>query len=210
MLREGNSDRRVAASVKEYARQHPHSMGAWSRDSKSHVVHMASGDFYGSEQSVVIADAGVLRIELTGKDGNTTVLKDGVKVSANDVVAASVMSRRALQAFFAQSIDDAKATGVLLSLHLKATMMKVSDPIMFGHAVREYYKDVFDKHAAVFQTLGVDPDNGIGDVYARSRASRRRSVPRSRPTSPRSTRRVRRWRWSTRARGSPTSTCRAT
>ena len=167
VLREGNSDRRVAAAVKAYARAHPHSMGVWSRDSRTNVTHMADGDFYGSEKSAVISTAGALRIELTGGDGTTTVLKDGIKVDADDVVGASVMSRRALQAFFAESIADAKAKGLLLSLHLKATMMKVSDPIMFGHAVREYYRDVFDKHAAVFQTLGVDPDNGIGDAYAK-------------------------------------------
>ena len=170
VLREGNSDRRVAAAVKAYARAHPHSMGAWSSDSKTHVTHMADGDFYGSEQSAVISSAGTLRIELAGADGTTTLLKDGIKVDADDVVGASVMSRRALQTFFAESIAEAKAQGLLLSLHLKATMMKVSDPIMFGHAVREYYKDVFENHAAVFQTLGVDPDNGIGDAYAKIQA----------------------------------------
>jgi isocitrate dehydrogenase len=167
VLREGNSDRRVAAAVKAYARSHPHSMGVWSHDSRTHVAHMAASDFYGSEKSAVISAAGTLRIELIGADGTPSVLKEGIKVDADDVVGASVMSRRALQAFFAESIADAKAQGLLLSLHLKATMMKVSDPIMFGHAVREYYKDVFDKHAAVFQTLGVDPDNGIGDAYAK-------------------------------------------
>src|SRR5687768_9100638 len=167
VLREGNSDRRVAAPVKEYARKHPHSMGAWSRDSKTHVAHMQHGDFYESEQSAVIAEAGSVRIELTDAAGKTTVLKPSVKVSAGDVVAATAMSQRALRDFFAKAIDDAKAAGVLLSLHLKATMMKVSDPIMFGHAVRAYYKEVFDAHAAVFDALGVDADNGIGDVYAK-------------------------------------------
>jgi isocitrate dehydrogenase len=167
VLREGNSDRRVATSVKEYAKSHPHSMGAWSSDSKSHVAHMTGGDFYGNEQSVVVSTTGKLRIELTDTSGKTTVLKDGVAVTEGDVIAASVMNRRALTEFFAKQIDDAKARGVLLSLHLKATMMKVSDPIMFGHAVRAYYKDVFDKHAATFEELGVDPDNGIGDVYAK-------------------------------------------
>jgi isocitrate dehydrogenase len=167
VLREGNSDRRVAAAVKTYARSHPHSMGVWSRNSKTHVAHMNDGDFYGSEPSAVIAEAGALRIELVGADGATTALKEGIKVDANDVVGASVMSRRALQTFFAKSIADAQAEGLLLSLHLKATMMKVSDPIMFGHAVREYYKDVFEKHAATFQSLGVDPDNGIGDAYSK-------------------------------------------
>ena len=165
VLREGNSDRRVAAAVKAYARSHPHSMGVWNSESKTHVAHMSSGDFYGNEQSAVVESAGVLRIELAGSDGVTTALKE-VTVDAGDVVGASMMSWRALQAFFAQSIADARAQGLLLSLHLKATMMKVSDPIMFGHAVREYYSDVFEKHGAVFRTLGVDPDNGIGDAYS--------------------------------------------
>jgi isocitrate dehydrogenase len=128
---------------------------------------MAGGDFYANEQSVVVSATGKLRIELTDTSGATTVLKDGVAVTEGDVIAASVMSRRALIEFFVKQIEDAKAKGVLLSLHLKATMMKVSDPIMFGHAVAEYYKEVFDKHAATFETLGVDPDNGIGDVYAK-------------------------------------------
>jgi isocitrate dehydrogenase len=167
VLREGNSDRRVATSVKEYAKSHPHSMGTWSKDSKSHVAHMTGGDFFANEQSVVVSATGTLRIELADESGTTTVLKDGVAVTDGDVIAASVMSRRALTEFFAKEIDDAKRQGVLLSLHLKATMMKVSDPIMFGHAVRAYYKDVFDKHAVTFDELGVDPDNGIGDVYAK-------------------------------------------
>jgi len=167
VLREGNSDRRVATSVKQYAKTHPHSMGVWRTDSTSHVSHMTGGDFYANEQSVVVSASGKLRIELTDGAGKSTVLKDGVAVTEGDVIAATVMSRRALTEFFATEIVDAKQKGVLLSLHLKATMMKVSDPIMFGHAVRAYYKDVFDKHAATFETLGVDPDNGIGDVYAK-------------------------------------------
>jgi isocitrate dehydrogenase len=167
VLREGNSDRRVAAPVKEYARKHPHSMGAWSGESKTHVAHMSGGDFYGSEQSAVIATAGSLKIELTDRAGTTIVLKDSVKVAAGDVVAATTLSRGALKAFYAKAIDEAKAAGVLLSLHLKATMMKVSDPIIFGHAVRTYYKDVFDKHATAFDALGVDANNGIGDVYTK-------------------------------------------
>ena len=128
---------------------------------------MSGGDFYANEQSAVISTAGTVRIELIDSSGKTTVLKDGVAVTEGDVIAASVMSRGALTDFFAKEIEDAKAKGVLLSLHLKATMMKVSDPIMFGHAVRAYYKDVFEKHAATFDQLGVDPDNGIGDVYAK-------------------------------------------
>ncbi len=165
VLREGNSDRRVATSVKQYAKSHPHSMGVWSNDSRSHVSSMTGGDFYANEQSAVISKPGKLRIELTDGTGKSTVLKDGIAVTDGDVIGASMMSQRALNEFFAREIADAKAQGVLLSLHLKATMMKVSDPIMFGHAVTAYFADVFDKHAAVFESLGVDPDNGIGDVY---------------------------------------------
>jgi isocitrate dehydrogenase len=169
VLREGNSDRRVAAAVKQYAKKHPHSMGVWSPDSKSHVAHMSHGDFYSSEQSAVIARAGALRIEFTDSDGNTTVLKESTKVLDGEVVAAAVMSCRALREFYQRETTDAKARDVLLSLHLKATMMKVSDPIMFGHAVTVFYDDVFTKHGALFGELGVDPDNGIGDVYAKIR-----------------------------------------
>jgi isocitrate dehydrogenase len=165
VLREGNSDRRVAMSVKQYAKSHPHSMGAWSDGSRSHVTSMTVGDFYANEQSAVIEQTGKLKIELTDTSGKVTLLKEGVAVTEGDVIGASMMSRRALQEFFAREIADAKDKGVLLSLHLKATMMKVSDPIMFGHAVTAYYKDVFAKHATLFDSLGVDPDNGIGDVY---------------------------------------------
>ena len=167
VLREGNSDRRVAAAVKDYARQHPHSMGAWSADSKSHVASMTSGDFYGSEKSAVIGKAGTVKIELVGDDGQTTVLKEKTPVLEGEVIDASVMSVKPLREFFAQSIQAAKDEGVLLSLHLKATMMKVSDPIMFGHAVSVYYKDVFEKYADTFKQLGVNPNNGLGDVYAK-------------------------------------------
>jgi isocitrate dehydrogenase len=167
VLREGNSDRRVSASVKEYAKKHPHSMGAWSANSKSHVAHMSGGDFYASEQSVVIRKAGKLRIELTDSQGKTTVLKESTQVQESEVVDATVMHCRELQAFYERETKDARAKGVLHSLHLKATMMKVSDPIMFGHAVKIYYKAVFDKHADLFEKLGVEPNNGIGDVYAK-------------------------------------------
>jgi len=167
VLREGNSDRRVARPVKEYAKKHPHSMGAWSADSKSHVLHMEDGDFYSSEQSAVVEVSGKLRIELTAADGGTTVLKEQVPVQQAEVIDAAVMNRRALCAFFETATGQAMDAGVLLSLHLKATMMKVSDPIMFGHAVKVYYRDVFEKHADLFTELGVDANNGIGDVYAR-------------------------------------------
>ncbi|KJS05784.1 MAG: isocitrate dehydrogenase [Gammaproteobacteria bacterium BRH_c0] len=167
VLREGNSDRRAATSVKNYARKNPHKMGAWSADSKSHVAHMDGGDFYGSEQSVTIASDGAVKIEFVGIDGNVKVLKEKTTLVAGEVIDAAVMSRSALRAFFAAQIEDAKSRGVLFSLHLKATMMKVSDPIMFGHAVTVFFKDVFDKHAAVIRELGVDVNNGLGDLYAR-------------------------------------------
>jgi isocitrate dehydrogenase len=170
VLREGNSDRRVAGPVKQYAKNHPHSMGAWSADSKSRVAHMDDGDFYSSEKSVVIDTGGNVKIELIDNEGQASVLRQATPVLAGEVIDASVMSRTALRTFFARATEDAKAQGVLLSLHLKATMMKVSDPIMFGHAVTVFYKDVFDKHAALFETIGVDPNNGIGDVYARMAA----------------------------------------
>ncbi|MBT8118844.1 MAG: NADP-dependent isocitrate dehydrogenase [Gammaproteobacteria bacterium] len=167
VLREGNSDRRVAAPVKEYAQKHPHSMGAWSADSKSHVASMSAGDFYSSEQSTVIDKAGDVKIELITDSGESTVLKEKVPVLAGEVIDATVMSASALRAFFEQAMQDARSEGVLLSLHMKATMMKVSDPIIFGHAVSVYYKDVFAKHAATFEKLGVDTRNGLGDVYAK-------------------------------------------
>ena len=167
VLREGNSDRRVAGPVKEYAQKHPHSMGAWSADSKSHVASMSDGDFYSSEQSVVIETAGDVKIEFNGDDGEIRVLKEKTPVLAGEVIDATVMSCNALRTFFEQAMQDAKAQGVLLSLHMKATMMKVSDPIIFGHAVKVYFKDVFEKHAATFDQLGVDTRNGLGDVYAK-------------------------------------------
>ena len=167
VLREGNSDRRVAAAVKAFAKANPHSMGAWSSDSKSHVAHMEDGDFYSSEKSVVVNQAGDLRIEHVATDGTVAVLRAAVAVLEHEVIDGSVMSCAALREFFARETDAAKSEGVLLSLHLKATMMKVSDPIMFGHAVKVYYREVFAKHADLFDSIGVDANNGIGDVYAK-------------------------------------------
>jgi len=167
VLREGNSDRRVAGPVKEYAQKHPHSMGEWTADSKSHVASMTEGDFYASEQSAIIKKAGNVKIALTTDDGAVSVLKEKTPVLEAEVIDASVMSRKKLRTFFAEQIQKAKAEGVLLSLHLKATMMKVSDPIMFGHAVSVYYEDVFEKYADTFKKLGVDTRNGLGDVYAK-------------------------------------------
>ncbi len=167
VLREGNSDRRVASAVKEYAKNNPHPMGEWTSESQSHVAYMRNGDFYGSEQSVVSAEDETLKIELVDSDGNTTVLKDDIPVQAGEVVDAMVMNCRALRAFYEAQLEKAKNKDILFSLHLKATMMKVSDPILFGHAVSVYYKDVFEKHAAVFDELGIDPNNGIGEVYTK-------------------------------------------
>jgi isocitrate dehydrogenase len=167
VLREGNSDRRAPGSVKQYARKNPHSMGAWSKDCKSHVAHMASGDFYGSEKSVTIDGATNVNIEFVTENGDITVLKSNLPLLDKEIIDASVMSKSALVEFFETEINKAKEEDVLLSLHLKATMMKVSDPIMFGHAVKVFYKDVFAKHAATFEELGVDANNGIGDVYAK-------------------------------------------
>lgn len=167
VLREGNSDRRAPLSVKNYARKHPHRMGAWDKHSKTHVAHMADHDFYGSEKSAVMAQAGSVNIVLLREDGISHVLKEKTPVLAGEIIDAAVMSRKALARFFDDAIADAKEEGVLLSLHLKATMMKVSDPIMFGVAVSEFYKDVLGKHADTLKAVGFDPDNGIGDLYAR-------------------------------------------
>lgn len=167
VLREGNSDRRVAAAVKDYARKHPHTLGAWSPESKSHVAHMQADDFYGSEQSATIPADGHVRIEFRDASGQCRILKDKTAVQANEVIDASRMSRRALRAFFAAQIEDARKSGVLLSLHLKATMMKISDPVMFGHAVEVYFADVFEQFGQLFDELGVDTRNGLGAVYAK-------------------------------------------
>ena len=167
VLREGNSDRRVAAAVKQYAQKNPHSMGDITSDSKSHVAHMDGDDFYGSEQSVVVESAGDVRIEHVAADGTVTVLKEKTAVQASEVIDASRMSVKALRAYYAKEIAAAKEEDVLLSLHVKATMMKVSDPILFGHAVTTFYADVFDKHGDTFEELNVNVNNGLGDVYAK-------------------------------------------
>ena len=167
VLREGNSDRRAPGSVKEYARNNPHSMGAWSKDSASNVASMSEGDFFGSEQSVTLDTATDVRIEHVAENGDVSVLKASTPLLAGEVIDASSISITKLQAFLAAEIDAAKEKGILFSLHMKATMMKVSDPIIFGHAVKVFYKDVFAKHGALFAELGVDVNNGLGDVYAK-------------------------------------------
>ncbi len=156
VLRQGNSDRRAPKAVKEYAKSHPHSMGAWSPDSKTHVSTMSGGDFRSNEQSLTVTDDGAVRIELVA-DGDVTVLKATVPVIAGEVIDSTVMNVAALRAFLAEQIADAKAKGVLFSLHLKATMMKVSDPIMFGHAVEVFFADVFEQHGDVLAAAGANP-----------------------------------------------------
>lgn len=170
VLREGNSDRRAPLSVKNYARKHPHKMGAWAKDSKSHVAHMSTGDFYGSEKAALIDAADAVKIELIAQDGTATVLKEKTTVQAGEILDCAVMSKNALRRFIAAEIEDAKQKGVLLSVHLKATMMKVSDPIMFGQIVAEFYKDALAKHADVLAQIGFNLNNGIGDLYARIKA----------------------------------------
>ena len=167
VLREGNSDRRAPSSVKSYAKKNPHSMGVWSASSKSHVASMTDGDFFGSEQSTCIASATSATITHKDSDGNATVLKQGIALQADEIIDASCMNKNALRKFLAEQIDDAKNQGVLMSLHLKATMMKVSDPIIFGHAVTVYYEEVFAKYADKFTQLGIDANNGVGDVYSK-------------------------------------------
>jgi isocitrate dehydrogenase len=167
VLREGNSDRRVATPVKEYARNNPHSMGVWSSDSKTHVAHMSANDFFGNEQSHVMATATAVRIVLVANDGSSTSLKEDLQLLPGEVIDTSVISCTALKSFFAEAMDDARSQDILLSLHMKATMMKVSDPIIFGHAVDVYYADVFAKHAAIFKPLNIDTRNGIGDLYSK-------------------------------------------
>ncbi|MEI7594825.1 MAG: NADP-dependent isocitrate dehydrogenase [Bacteroidota bacterium] len=167
VLREGNSDRRAPLSVKNYARKNPHKMGAWSADSKSHVAHMNGGDFFSNEKSVVVDNACDVRIELVKNDGSVQVLKEKTSLLAGEVIDGTFMSKKALRTFLEEQMEDAKQKDVLFSVHLKATMMKISDPIMFGHVVTVFFKDVFEKHAATFAKLGVDANNGLGDVYAK-------------------------------------------
>ncbi len=170
VLREGNSDRRAASAVKQFARKNPHKMGAWSKDSKTHVAFMPSGDYYGSEISTTVASATNVRIELVGADGTSTVLKAKTPIEAGEIIDAAVLSAKALRAFFAEQIEDAKKQGVLFSLHVKATMMKIADPIVFGHVVSVFFADVVEKHAATLKRLGVNFNNGFGDLLAKMEA----------------------------------------
>ena len=165
VLREGNSDRRAPTAVKNFAKKHPHSMGEWSQASRSHVAHMRGGDFYSSEKSTTVEKDGYVSIEFTGKDGSKKTLKPRVDLLAGEVIDGMFMSKKALCKFFEEQIEDAKQTGILFSLHVKATMMKVSHPIVFGHCVKVFYKELFDKHGELFKELGVNPNNGLGSVY---------------------------------------------
>jgi len=165
VLREGNSDRRVAPSVKEYAMKNPKRLGAWTADSKTHVAHMSEGDFYGNEKTVVMDNDDTVKYEFVDADGNVIVLKEGLALMKDEVLDGTFLSAASLRAFIQEQIDDANANGTLFSVHLKATMMKVSDPIIFGNFVSVYFKDVFEKHANTFQELGIVPDMGLGDLY---------------------------------------------
>ncbi|OOG77959.1 NADP-dependent isocitrate dehydrogenase [Flavobacterium sp. A45] len=167
VLREGNSDRRAPKAVKNYAKANPHSMGAWTADSKTHVASMESGDFYGSEKSITLADATDVKIEFVAKDGTTTVLKPSTSLKSGEIIDSSVLSLNALKSFVAKTIIEAKEQNLLLSVHLKATMMKVSDPLIFGAIVEVYFADVFKKYAALFEELNINTSNGLGDVYAK-------------------------------------------
>ena len=170
VLREGNSDRRAPLSVKNFSKKHPHKLGAWKPDSKARVVHMSGGDFYGNEKSVTVGESVDFKIELVGKDGTVKVLKDKLNALPGEILSGTFMSKKALRKFYEEQIEDAKAKGLLLSLHLKATMMKISDPILFGHAVSVFYKKALDKHAAVLKQLGVNVNNGLGDLYTKIKA----------------------------------------
>ena len=167
VLREGNSDRRAANSVKRYAQQHPPRLKAWDPDSKTRVAHMEEGDFYGSEKSAVIGDTQGIRIEFVDPNGSITVLKETVELTRGEVIDTSVMNVRKLRQFYSEQIEQCQKDQVLLSLHLKATMMKVSDPVLFGHAVSIYYSELFEKHSELFEELGINPNNGLGDVNAK-------------------------------------------
>ncbi|HCB09122.1 MAG TPA: NADP-dependent isocitrate dehydrogenase [Alteromonas sp.] len=165
VLREGNSDRRAPTAVKNYAKKFPHSMGEWSQASQTHVAHMRGGDFYSGEKSVTVEKEGYVSIEFTGKDGSKKTLKPKVDLLAGEVIDGMFMSKKALCQFFEEQIEDAKNTGILFSLHVKATMMKVSHPIVFGHCVKVFYKELFEKYGDLFDELGVNPNNGLGSVY---------------------------------------------
>lgn len=167
VLREGNSDRRAPKAVKNYAKKHPHSMGAWSANSKTHVASMSEGDFYGSETSVTVKEATDVKIEFFDKNGNATILKASTPLKAGEIIDSSALSLSKFKQFIAKEIEDAKAKGVLFSIHMKATMMKVSDPIIFGAVVEVYFKDLFEKYKTLFSDLGIDTRNGLGDVYSK-------------------------------------------
>jgi len=169
IIREGNSDRRIPPSVKAFAKKHPGKLGPWSPDSGTHISHMTADDFYGSENSLTMAEAAMVRYEFVGADGKATVLKENMPLQKGEILDTAVMRVKSLRSFYKEQIESAKQSGLLLSLHLKATMMKVSDPIMFGHMVSIYFQPVFEKHAAVFAQIGVNPDNGLGDLYLKIR-----------------------------------------
>ena len=206
VLREGNSDRRAPQAVKNFARKHPHSMGKWNQWSQSHVSHMHSGDFYHGEKSMTLDKARTVRMELIAKGGKITVLKPEVKLLAGEIIDSMFMSKKALCKFYEDEMEDCRKAGILFSLHVKATMMKVSHPIVFGHCVKIYYKEAFEKHAKLFEELGINVNNGMVDLYEKIKTlpeSKRDEIVRDlhachehRPELA----------WSTRPRALPTST----
>ena len=179
VLREGNSDRRAPRAVKEFAKQHPHSMGAWSKTTKTHVATMSGGDFFANEQSRTMGAATAVKIQHIGTQGQVTVLKEKTELQPGEIIDATVMSKNQLLRFLEEQVADAKASGVLFSLHMKATMMKVSDPIIFGHAVRTFFKDLFEKHGNTFDDLGVNVNNGFGDLINKISALQQINVKKS-------------------------------
>ena len=210
VLRQGNSDRRSSNSVKEHGKRNPHRMMRdWPEVSKTRVGHMTSGDFYGSEQALTNAEAGSAAIEFVASDGQATVLKAGIPLLADEIIDCAVMNVRQLRDFYAAEIANAKADGVLLSLHLKSTMMRVSDPIIFGHCVSVYYQDVLTKHAAELAELAVNPDNESLNSSRRFNRCLKTNERKSKPISRRSTVPARNWRWSTPTGASPICMCRA-
>jgi isocitrate dehydrogenase len=205
VLREGNSDRRAPRAVKEYARKNPHSMAEWAQASRTHVSHMHGGDFYHGEKSMTLDRARDVKMELITKSGKTLVLKPKVALQAGEIIDSMFMSKKALCAFYEREIEDARKYGVMFSLHVKATMMKVSHPIVFGHCVRIFYKDAFAKHGKLFDSLGVNVNNGMVDLYNKIATLPSRSARRSWKTSTPATSTGRSSRWSIPPRASPTS-----
>jgi isocitrate dehydrogenase len=210
VLREGNSDRRAPKAVKEYAKKNPHSMGEWKQWSQTHVSHMHHGDFYHGEKSMTLDKARDVKMELVTKSGKTIVLKPKLSLLAGEIIDSMFMSKKALCEFYERELEDCRQAGILFSLHVKATMMKVSHPIVFGHCVKIYYKEAFEKHAKLFEELGINVNNGMVNLYEKIKTLPNRSATRSNATSTPARNIGRVWRWSIRRRASRTSIRRMT